>query len=354
MKDAVSHVKQVYVLGKTTFFYRPLDRSVMKGFKTVVSKQCSRHIASAVLKGLQEAHALEFDLSRLTLEDFDVGWVTQALDDDLRAERPEHFAQICALDALHHAVVPEQAPAEAEVAPETADPVMDREADDNVIEVEGLYVVKPAEEPTVEAVESAMMEAVEPAPIEAGETPAAMAAEPPPAAFAGPKKSFHVLELCIALRIFVPVTKKTLSVLRACRSQENFERCIALRIVCFGLCLCVFRVRHLGGNLREVCHRTVFLEFLRCLRNGVGKRRHNNMTTVGLHDSARADAKVGRLSAGAPIQRCAPTRRTQKAVENIASRSRTVVLGLHFLFHLLEFFLFQGEVYYRPTSLSTA
>lgn len=217
MKDALPHVKQVYVPGKTTSFNQPLDISVMKGFKTAVSKQCSGHFAAAILKGLQEGHAFDFDISRPALKHSVVGWVTSALDDvqsrkrffrtgwgHLRAESPEQFAEICALAALHHTegtlfrktrhgIVPEQPPAEGEVAPAPADPVMDPEADDNVVEEEGLFVMEPTEEPAVEAVA-----AVDPMPIDAGETPAA---EPPAAACAETKKTLSVLERCIALRI---------------------------------------------------------------------------------------------------------------------------------------------------------
>ena len=89
------------------------------------------------------------------------------------------------------------------MAPVPSYPVVDPEADDNVIE-EDLFVVEPAEEPTVEAVESAMMEA---------ETLSAVAAEPPPAACAGPKKTLSVLQRCIALCMGA-----------ASSDQENFER----------------------------------------------------------------------------------------------------------------------------------
>ena len=91
MKDALSHMQEVHVLGKATSFNRPLDRSVLEGFKTAVSKQCSGHFASAILKGLQEGRALDFDFSRLALKDLVVGFVTQAFNDVQTRERFFHI-----------------------------------------------------------------------------------------------------------------------------------------------------------------------------------------------------------------------------------------------------------------------
>ena len=231
LKEELPHVQQVYVPGKSTSFNQPLDRSVMKGFKTAVSKECSVHFAVIILKALQDSHALAFDLSKPALKHLVVGWFEKALKaieekdkffrsgwKHILADNPEHFAEICARAAAHHAggtlfrkthlgIVPEDAPLACEVAPVGVDPVMDPAADDQVVEEEGLLVLDEAEsieQPAPLAAAPVVVEQLVPPaaePVAAGQPEPA--AEPPaaPPLRPLPRQPLSMLDRCIALRL---------------------------------------------------------------------------------------------------------------------------------------------------------
>eukprot|EP00971_Amphidinium_carterae_P213675 4240503-Amphidinium_carterae.1 len=75
IKDELPHVAVVYVPGRTTSFNQPLDRSVMRSFKSRLAKKVAAHYADAVLANFHAKEPVSVDISTKTLRNVLPLWV---------------------------------------------------------------------------------------------------------------------------------------------------------------------------------------------------------------------------------------------------------------------------------------
>ena len=194
-------VKSIYIPGGSTAYNQPLDRSMMKSFKSAIARKASRHFAEQIL--LVDS----LDLSARFLKPVIATWVHEVINDissrrdifqtawaHILPKKPEDAASILLAAGEAHAAGSLFRSSKARVVPETA-PVDDEPAQPPVPEdepeLDGLLMDEEEPDPLTPA-------PLEQPPVVIGEEPVPESELPAPVL---EHRNLSVLERCIALRI---------------------------------------------------------------------------------------------------------------------------------------------------------
>ena len=108
-------MKSIYIPGGSTAYNQPLDRSMMKSFKSAIARKASRHFAARFLKPViaKWVHEVINDISSRR-EIFETAWA------HILPKNPEEAASVLLADGEAHAAGSLFRSSKADVVPETA------------------------------------------------------------------------------------------------------------------------------------------------------------------------------------------------------------------------------------------